>query len=223
MLRLYWELFFFSLLCLVVLFSWILRIARSLLWLSISFKSCTMLFSSLFDFQVNIYITVWFNLNFFPILESSPPFVSLILLSLILINELFVLFCLTLVSRAMFSPDFISIIRSPFLFFSICWYFSFSILHSVCSLLHLTFRLICSALFSTLFDFCGNSQAFFSSLSNFYIITFSFFYCVFSISALFVPCSVSLLSSPAPVNSLNHSLMITCASNGRIENRIIMI
>ena len=70
---------FFSLLCLVVLFSWILRIARSVLRLSISFKSCTMLFSSLFDFQVNIYITVWFNLNFFPILESSPLFFSLIL------------------------------------------------------------------------------------------------------------------------------------------------
>ena len=85
------------------------------------------------------------------------------------------LFCLTLVSRAMFSPNFISIIRSPILLFSICWYFSFSILHSVCSLLHLTFRLTCSALFSTLFHFCSNSQAFFSSLSNFYIITFSFF------------------------------------------------
>ena len=111
---------FFSLLCLVVLFSWILRIARSLLRLSISFKSCTMLFSSLFNFQVNIYITVCFNLNFFPILESSSLFFSLILLSLILINELFALFCLTLVSRAMFSPNFISIIRSPFLFFSIC-------------------------------------------------------------------------------------------------------
>ena len=70
---------FFSLLCLLVLFSCILRIARSLLRLNISFKSCTMLFSSLFDFQVNIYITVCFNLNFFPILESSPLFFSLTL------------------------------------------------------------------------------------------------------------------------------------------------
>ena len=68
---------FFSLLCLVVLFSWILCIARSLLRLNISFKSCTMLFSSLFDFQANIYITVCFNLNLFPILESSPLFFSL--------------------------------------------------------------------------------------------------------------------------------------------------
>ena len=56
---------FFSLLCLTVLFSWILCIARSLLWLNISLKSCTMLFSSLFDFQVNIYITVCINLIFF--------------------------------------------------------------------------------------------------------------------------------------------------------------
>ena len=71
--------FFFSLLCLVFLFSWILCIARSLLRLNISFKSCTMLFSSLFDFLVNIYITVCFNLNFFPISESSPLFFSLTL------------------------------------------------------------------------------------------------------------------------------------------------
>ena len=70
---------FFSLLCLTVLFSWILCIARSLLWLNISLKSCTMLFSSLFDFQVNIYITVCFNLNLFPIVESSPLFFSLTL------------------------------------------------------------------------------------------------------------------------------------------------
>ena len=70
---------FFSLLCLVVLLSCILRTARFLLRLNISFKSCTMLFSSLFDFQVNIYITVCFNLNFFPILESSPLFFSLTL------------------------------------------------------------------------------------------------------------------------------------------------
>ena len=47
--------------------------------IKISFKSYTMLFSSLFDFQVNIYITVCFNLNFFPILESSPLFFSLTL------------------------------------------------------------------------------------------------------------------------------------------------
>ena len=70
---------FFSLLCLVVLFSWILYIARSLLRLNISFKSCTMLFASLCDFLVNIYITVCFNLNFFPIIESSPLFFSLTL------------------------------------------------------------------------------------------------------------------------------------------------
>ena len=108
--------------------------------------------------------------------------------------ELFAPFCLALVSRAMFSPNFISIIRSPFLFFSICWYFSFSILHSVCSLLHLTFRLICSALFPTMFDFFGNSQPFFSSLSDFYITASSFLFdCFFSISDLFVPFSVSLL------------------------------
>ena len=75
----YIENFFFSLLCLVVLFSFILRMARSLLRLNISFKSCTMLFSSLFDFQVNIYITVCFNLNLFPIVESSPLFFSLTL------------------------------------------------------------------------------------------------------------------------------------------------
>ena len=108
--------------------------------------------------------------------------------------ELFAPFCLALVSRAMFSPNFISIIRSPFLFFSICSYFSFSILHSVCSVLHLTFRLICSALFSTMFDFCGNSQTFFSSQSDFYITTSSFLFdCFFSISDLFVPFSISLL------------------------------
>ena len=53
--------FFFSLLCLVVSFGCILRIARSLLRLSISFKSCTMLFSSLFDVQVNIYPTICFS------------------------------------------------------------------------------------------------------------------------------------------------------------------
>ena len=47
--------------------------------IKISFKSYTMLFSSLFDFQANIYITVCFNLNFFPILESSPLFFSLTL------------------------------------------------------------------------------------------------------------------------------------------------
>ena len=70
---------FFSLLCLVFLFSWILCIARSLLRLNISFKSCTMLFSSLFDFQVNIYLIVCFNLNLFPIFESSPLFFSLTL------------------------------------------------------------------------------------------------------------------------------------------------
>ena len=75
----YIENFFFSLLCLVVLFSCILRMACSLLRLNISFKSCTMLFSSLFDFQVNIYITVCFNLNLFPIVESSPLFFSLTL------------------------------------------------------------------------------------------------------------------------------------------------
>ena len=75
----YIENFFFSLLCLVVLFSFILRMARSLLRLNISFKSCTMLSSSLFDFQVNIYITVCFNLNLFPIVESSPLFFSLTL------------------------------------------------------------------------------------------------------------------------------------------------
>ena len=68
---------FFSLLCLVFLFSWILCIARSLLRLNISFKSCTMLFSSLFDFQVNIYLIVCFNLSLFPIFESSPLFFSL--------------------------------------------------------------------------------------------------------------------------------------------------
>ena len=70
---------FFSLPCLVFLFSWIFRIARSLLWLNISFKSCTMVFSSLFDFQGNIYLTVCFNLNLFPILESSPLFFPLTL------------------------------------------------------------------------------------------------------------------------------------------------
>ena len=70
---------FFYLLCLVFLFSWILCIARSLLRLNISFKSCTMLFSSLFDFQVNIYLIVCFNLNLFPIFESSPLFFSLTL------------------------------------------------------------------------------------------------------------------------------------------------
>ena len=70
---------FFSLLCLVILFCWIFCIARSPLWLNISFKSYTMLFSSLFDFLVNIYITVCFNLNFFPISESSPLFFSLTL------------------------------------------------------------------------------------------------------------------------------------------------
>ena len=70
---------FFPFLCFVVLFSWIFRIGRSPLRLNISFKSYTMLFSSLFDFQVNIYITVCFNLNFFPILESSPLFFSLTL------------------------------------------------------------------------------------------------------------------------------------------------
>ena len=61
------------------LFSWILRTARFLLRLNISFKSCTMLFSSLFDFQVNIYLIVCFNLNLFPIFESSPLFFSLTL------------------------------------------------------------------------------------------------------------------------------------------------
>ena len=70
---------FFSLLCLVLWSSWILRIARSLLRWNISFKSCTMLFSSLFDFQVNIYLIVCFNLNLFPIFESSPLFFSLTL------------------------------------------------------------------------------------------------------------------------------------------------
>ena len=47
--------------------------------IKISFKSYTMLFSTLFDFQANIYITVCFNLNSFPILESSPLFFSLTL------------------------------------------------------------------------------------------------------------------------------------------------
>ena len=47
--------------------------------IKISFTSYTMLFSSMFDFQVNIYITVCFNVNSFPILESSPLFFSLTL------------------------------------------------------------------------------------------------------------------------------------------------
>ena len=74
-----WALFFFSLLCLVFLFSWILCIAGFLLRWNISFKSCTTLFSSLFDFQVNIYRIVCFNLNLFSISESSPLFFSLTL------------------------------------------------------------------------------------------------------------------------------------------------
>ena len=54
----------FSLPWLVVLFSCILRIARSLLRLNISFKSCTMLFSSLFDFLVKYLHYSLFQLKF---------------------------------------------------------------------------------------------------------------------------------------------------------------
>ena len=68
---------FFPLLCLVVLFSWILRTARSLLWLNSNLAQC---FSRLcLISQLNIYITVCFSLNFFPIIESSPLFLSLTL------------------------------------------------------------------------------------------------------------------------------------------------
>ena len=72
--------------------------------------------------------------------------------------------------------------------------FFLSRLYSVCSLTHLTLRLLCSAQFSSLLDFCGSSQPFFSSLSDFYETIFSrLFNCVLSISALFVPSSNSLL------------------------------
>ena len=71
------------------------------------------------------------------------------------------------------------------------------ILDTVCSLLRLTVKLSCDALFPTLFGFCGNfwptvlfsvfftlksPHCFFSFLSN----------CFFSIWALFFPCSVNL-------------------------------
>ena len=47
--------------------------------LNISLESCTMLVSSLFCFQVNIYLTVCSNLYLFPTLEPSPLFFSLTL------------------------------------------------------------------------------------------------------------------------------------------------
>ena len=50
-----------------------------LLRLNISLESCTMLVSSLFCFQVNIYLTVSSNLYLFPTLEPSPLFFSLTL------------------------------------------------------------------------------------------------------------------------------------------------
>ena len=108
--------------------------------------------------------------------------------------ELFVPFCLALVSSAMFSPNFISIMRSPFLFSLFVNTFLLVYCTLFFSLLHLTFRLTWSALFPTMFDFCGNSQPFFSSLSDFYITVSSFLFdCFFSISDLFVPFSISLL------------------------------
>ena len=50
-----------------------------LLRLNISLESCTMLVSSLFCFQVNIYLTVCSNLYLFPTVEPSPLFFSLTL------------------------------------------------------------------------------------------------------------------------------------------------
>ena len=50
-----------------------------LLRLNILLESCTMLVSSLFCFQVNIYLTVCSNLYLFPTVEPSPLFFSLTL------------------------------------------------------------------------------------------------------------------------------------------------
>lgn len=98
-------------------------------------------------------------------------------------HKLFAFFCLTSasVSRAMFSPDFTSTICSPFLFFSVCWYFSleYSALFVPFFVSLLDYYL---ALFSSSFDFCGNFSTLFSFQSDFSLV-FSLFYLIVSLGS----------------------------------------
>ena len=79
------------------------------------------------------------------------------------------------ISRNVFSWFYLNNLLTVSLLFYLLKLF-FGILYSVCSLPHLTFTLLCSALFPTLFGFCGNSQPLFSSLSDFYVIILSFLF-----------------------------------------------